>query len=65
MNKKITVYMKTGRQYVHFSECIEEREILEALRAEAFGFETYKGGFASYRSKDVERIEIHGDEDLK
>lgn len=62
MNSKITVYMKTGRQFVHFSECIDERSILDVMRAKVFGFETYKGGFASYKSDDVERIEIHGNE---
>lgn len=65
MNKKITVHMKTGRKYVHFSETLDERDIITAMESKVFGLETYKGGFASYRSEDVERIEIHGKRGLE
>lgn len=58
--RKITIHMKTGRTYVHFSECIDEADLVQCMRAKTFGLETYRGGFAAYKVSDIERVELHG-----
>ena len=57
--------MKSGNKYVHFSECIDERDILNAMKSNVVGLETYNGGFATYNRADIERIEIHGNEKVE